>query len=373
MLDFDSTFFKSIIGGLFIGVATSLHLYLEGKLTGISSSIFNCISLNNLSYNLSLLTGMIFISSFMKCFFNRSLTTLTLDGPRFIETDSKFTGDLSLPGFIIAGFLIGFGAKMSNGCTSGHGICGIPRFSKRSIIATVLFIIFGCIFSTIKYYIPFLRPISYAFNSWDSKFIYYGVLILSILVILFLVYQSFKSGLKEKLRDTVVAFVIGCMFSYGLLQSGMLKRHVIIEFLTIGKIWNIQLLYVFASVIGFNIVAFRFIINKGTPRYKEKFDIPENNEIDNKLLLGAAIFGIGWGLSGICPGTSIVGFYLYCPQTLSFFIFMCLGMYVEYVFDGRLTEKANNSTLISKLNKFKSSNSKGPIENSYKLQTQITK
>ena len=158
MINFGSTIINSIIGGAFMALASTLHLYLNGKITGISGAIFRTITLTDFSYNFAFLTGMLFMSSLIKVIFNPMLPPTEIEAPVFMETTAKFVGDLSILGFIIAGFLVGFGAKMANGCTSGHGVCGIPRLSKRSIVAISLFMIFGILMATFRYYVPFLRP-----------------------------------------------------------------------------------------------------------------------------------------------------------------------------------------------------------------------
>jgi len=353
MINTGSTIINSIIGGGIMSLASSLHLYLNGKITGISGAIFRSITLTDFSYNFSFITGMLFLSSFIKLVFDPMAPPETVDSPVFMESPSKFVGDLSIIGFIIAGFLVGFGAKMGNGCTSGHGVCGLPRLSKRSIVAIILFMIFGILTATIRYYIPFFRPSSYAFNVWESSFIYIGMLILSILGFGANVWNVYKSGIKDKVRDILVSFFVGCLFSYGLFESGMIQRHVVLEFLTLGKVWNYQLAFVLGTAVGINLFTFNFILKKiPRPRYKENYDLPTKTEVDNKLCVGAAIFGIGWGLAGICPGPAVLACYLYCPQTLAFFIFCCIGMYIESLFDNKMGEKINNNQFISKVNKF---------------------
>ena len=353
MLDVGSTIINSIIGGAIMALASSLHLYLQGKMTGVSGLLFKCLTLTDFSYNFAFIMGMLFMSAFIKCFFNPLAKPKTVDAPTFLETTSKFVGDLSLPGFIMAGFLVGFGAKMANGCTSGHGVCGLPRLSKRSIVAILIFMIFGMMIATIRYYIPFLRPNSYAFNVWEESYIYYLALFTSLIGFGLNLWNSFKTGIKDKVRDILVSFLIGSLFSFGLIQSGMLQRHVVIEFLTIGRVWNIQLAFVLGAAVGINFFTFNFILNKITrPRYKEKYDLPTSTTVDNKLCVGAAIFGIGWGLSGICPGPAILTCYLYCPQIIAFFIFLCAGMYIESIFDKRISEPINRNNFISKFNKF---------------------
>ena len=353
MINLGSTIINSIIGGAIMALAASLHLYLNGKITGISGAIFRCITLTDFSYNFAFITGMIFISSFLKCFFDPMAPPETVDSPIFMETTSKFVGDLSIIGFMLAGFLVGFGAKMANGCTSGHGVCGLPRLSKRSIVAIILFMVFGILMATVRYYLPFLRPSSYAFNVWETSVINIGVLVLSILGLGANLWKSYRSGIQDKVRDILVSFIIGALFSFGLIQSGMLQRHVVVEFLILGKVWNYQLAFVLATAVGINLFTFNFILKKLTrPRYKENFDLPTKTEVDNKLCVGSAIFGLGWGLAGICPGPCVIACYLYCPQILAFTIFLCIGMYIENLFDNKMGEKINNNQLITKMSKF---------------------
>ena len=87
------------------------------------------------------------ISSFTKeSFFNKIL-----------EDQITYTDSLSIIGFFVSGFLVGFGTKMANGCTSGHGVCGLPRLSKRSFAAVGTFLIFGLGFATLRYHVKFLE------------------------------------------------------------------------------------------------------------------------------------------------------------------------------------------------------------------------
>jgi len=352
MIDSGNPIINSLLGGSIMAISSSLHLYVQGKITGISGTLFKCISRNDFAYGFSFLTGMLFVSSFIKCFFD-PLTSQKFGNYPFLESTSEYVRDLSLPGFLLAGFLVGFGAKMANGCTSGHGVCGLPRMSKRSIVAISFFMIFGMSVATIRYHFPFLRPSSYSYDVWDYSFISNSVLIMSLLGFLFTLMNGFSSGVKNKTRDIMVSFLIGALFSFGLIQSGMLQRHVVIEFLTISKIWNIQLAFVLGSAVGVNFITFNFILRKITkPIFKEKYDLPTSTTVDNKLLCGSAIFGIGWGLSGVCPGPAVLGFYIYCPQMLGFFISLCFGMYIESAYDKKLADSINRNGFISELNIF---------------------
>jgi len=120
---------SALTGGLIIGCAVVLLFYTTGRLAGISGIFANAFtSKSNRSSNLLFLLGL--VVGPLGYFY------LTKTPVNFEITNSYIF-------IIIAGFLVGLGTHMSGGCTSGHGICGISRFSVRSIIATITFIFTG--------------------------------------------------------------------------------------------------------------------------------------------------------------------------------------------------------------------------------------
>ena len=343
MIDSGSTTINSLIGGSIMALASTLHLYIQGKITGISGALFRCISFTEFNYNFSFILGMLAMSSFLKCFYDPSIQYINKYSSTFLETPEKYVADLSLPGFVLAGFLVGFGAKMANGCTSGHGICGVPRLSKRSLVAITLFLIFGTLMSTIRYYHPFLLPENQPYSVWDWSLINYLTLIGSCGIYLLNLLSILRNGINNQLRDNIISFAIGALFAYGLIQSGMLKRHIVVNFLTIATVWEVQLGFVLASAIAINFFTFNFILNKiSKPLFQIGYELPTNTSVDNKLCLGAAIFGLGWGLAGICPGPAVLTCYLYCPQILLFFGSLLAGLYIENYFDKKVANLINS-------------------------------
>ena len=122
---------SALTGGLIIGCAVVLFFYTTGRLAGISGIFANAFtSKENRSSNLLFLLGLV-IGPLGYLYFTK------------IPVNFEITNSYIL--IIIAGFLVGLGTRMGGGCTSGHGICGISRFSIRSIIATITFIISGVI------------------------------------------------------------------------------------------------------------------------------------------------------------------------------------------------------------------------------------
>ncbi len=72
------------------------------------------------------------------------------------DDNEEIIAKQNVAAWIIGGILVGWGTKMANGCTSGHGVCGIPRFAPRSIVATMTFMFAGFALATFRYYYPFL-------------------------------------------------------------------------------------------------------------------------------------------------------------------------------------------------------------------------
>lgn len=123
---------NAIIGGVLIGLAVSLMLLFNGRVTGISGILGGIIKpqKNDINWRVAFVGGLLFGGILLRF----------LKPEAFIQVSSALSID-----YIIAGLLVGFGTLLGNGCTSGHGVCGISRLSIRSIVATLTFILFGVI------------------------------------------------------------------------------------------------------------------------------------------------------------------------------------------------------------------------------------
>ena len=118
---------EAFLGGLIIGVSVVLFYIANGRIAGISGIVNNSIFSNvNRFDNILFVIGLVIGPILYKIIINPEI---------------NFNISNSIPLLIAAGFLVGVGTKIGSGCTSGHGICGISRFSKRSIVATLIFMI----------------------------------------------------------------------------------------------------------------------------------------------------------------------------------------------------------------------------------------
>ena len=123
--------YSALIGGIIIGFAVAIFFYFNGRLVGISGIASNALTEErNKIDNILFLIGLI-IGPIIYTLFNKEQISISISNSYLL--------------LILAGLLVGIGTRVSGGCTSGHGISGIGRFSVRSIIATITFMIVGII------------------------------------------------------------------------------------------------------------------------------------------------------------------------------------------------------------------------------------
>jgi uncharacterized protein len=102
------------------------------------------------------------------------------------------------------------------------------------------------------------------------------------------------------------ALLSGVLFGLGLAISGMTDPNVVIGFLDLFGDFNPALMLVLGGAVGTTLIAFRFVLRRPSPLLADGFQLPTRKDIDARLLIGAGLFGIGWGLAGYCPGPALV-------------------------------------------------------------------
>lgn len=125
----------------------------------------------------------------------------------------------------------------------------------------------------------------------------------------------------------------GLLFGLGLMLSGMTNPANVIGFLALGPGWNPSLGFVFAGALGITVPGFLLVRQRGTRSSAENESAPSGQLIDRHLVLGSALFGLGWGISGFCPGPAIVSAGLLQGAALLFVPAFLIG--------GRIAEKKN--------------------------------
>lgn len=120
--------------------------------------------------------------------------------------------------------------------------------------------------------------------------------------------------------------IAGLLFGAGLFVSGMINPEKVVGFLDIAGAWDPSLAFVMLGGVTVTAMGYRMILRRSQPMFEPKFTLPTRTDIDPSLLLGAGMFGIGWGLGGYCPGPALAGLGFGSPETVVFVFAMLVGM-----------------------------------------------
>jgi uncharacterized membrane protein YedE/YeeE len=127
------------------------------------------------------------------------------------------------------------------------------------------------------------------------------------------------------MAQIAVAFAVGIIFGLGLVVSEMINPARVIGFLNVVGRWDPTLLLVMAGALVVTVPIFPVILRRSSPLLAAQFSLPTKTRVDPPLILGAVIFGAGWGLAGFCPGPALAALASGSPQVILFVIAMILG------------------------------------------------
>lgn len=341
-------------GGVLIGLSAAILLLFSGDILAAS-----CISSSTLLSPRKILIDpsstwkLVFLSSFL-------LISNTVLGIHF-SYDERLEDDPSIPivslyGYLIAGFFTGFGTRLGNGCTSGHGICGMARLSKRSIIAVCIFMASALATATVTAPdMPFSNKITDFLRTekvpkFYNRWLGFGVSMYFVLLTSYAIYNLWRENNKNKVMDTksqspenqdaqtklqqdenntnipinesisklIPAAIAGVIFAVGLAVSQMVLQSKIFGFLNlylfVTESYDPTLITVMVGGCAISWISYQFVKPFGlipNPHAREcpilvsKFDIITSRVINAQLVVGAICFGIGWAVGGLCPGPAI--------------------------------------------------------------------
>lgn len=345
---------SGLIGGGLIGVSAGTLLLFNGDILG-ASGIVSSTALDPIKSltDPSQLWKLVFLSSLL-------LTSTVYYGPTFeLPADGP---SISSTGYMLAGLLVGFGTKLGNGCTTGHGICGLARMSKRSLASVITFM-GSAVASTyltgtdspLSNWTSFLRTESAATTAFTSDALFGGrlltlsVIAAAVTAATVMVYRGGgktfeqQTQVKNAAHKAAPAAVAGGLFAVGLHMSGMIYPTKVVDFLNVAAIssgtWDPTLAAVMGGGLIVSWMAYQFVDtdtctakpNGNIPRCTSlaqlerpialqpgsKWGFPTSTVIDFDLLAGAVMFGTGWGIAGICPGPAILLGALGVPSILT--------------------------------------------------------
>jgi uncharacterized membrane protein YedE/YeeE len=137
------------------------------------------------------------------------------------------------------------------------------------------------------------------------------------------------------MKQNLIALLCGIIFGMGLSLSQMISPNKVLNFLDITGNWDPSLIFVMIGALAVAFVSFKWILKRPAPILAENFQLSRKLSVDKSLLLGAAIFGIGWGMSGYCPGPAVTGLGLLSLES----IIMVAAIYLGFFAYNRLFEQ----------------------------------
>jgi uncharacterized membrane protein YedE/YeeE len=143
--------------------------------------------------------------------------------------------------------------------------------------------------------------------------------------------------------SNVSALLGGGIFGAGLVVSGMTDPQKVLAFLTLNSGWDPALIFVMGSAVIVATIGYWLVNKRAAPLFDSEFYAPASNMLDRPLLGGAALFGVGWGVAGFCPGPALVGLMTLDRRALLFIVAYAVGV---VIFD-KLVSPMLNATKMS--------------------------
>ena len=131
------------------------------------------------------------------------------------------------------------------------------------------------------------------------------------------------------MNDKIISLISGIIFGFGLVISGMTNPEKVLGFLSITHNWDASLIFVMGGAILVFAPFFFLLKNKEVSALGRKIELPKKQDLDKKLVIGSAVFGVGWGLVGLCPGPAIAAIATFDPIVIVFLVSMYAGVIVK--------------------------------------------
>ena len=126
----------------------------------------------------------------------------------------------------------------------------------------------------------------------------------------------------------IITLILGFVFGLGLIISGMTNPDKVLNFLTFNQQWDGSLIIVMAVAMVIMMGAWFWMSKKGTPLFTDKLSLSDLKKVDTRLITGSILFGLGWGLSGVCPGPGLVQLVSLKTEFWLFFASVLGGMWL---------------------------------------------
>ncbi|KAF0203495.1 MAG: hypothetical protein FD173_1783 [Gallionellaceae bacterium] len=137
----------------------------------------------------------------------------------------------------------------------------------------------------------------------------------------------------------IVGLLTGLIFGFGLALSGMTQPEKVLGFLDMAGRWDPSLLFVLGGAVGVTVISFRFILRRKKPVLDSRYYFSDETHIDRSLVIGAVLFGVGWGIGGYCPGPAVTLLAAPSWELWAFLPAMLLGIFLQKFWAARREEK----------------------------------
>ena len=134
--------------------------------------------------------------------------------------------------------------------------------------------------------------------------------------------------MTHSLFRPLAALICGFVFAFGLAISGLANPDKVLRFLTLSENWSPALLFTMGAGIAVTFFGYRRVLNRGA-LFSESLHLPTKTDLDRRLLLGAGIFGLGWGMAGFCPGPALTALSTGFAEPLIFVVAMIAGSLLQ--------------------------------------------
>ncbi len=135
------------------------------------------------------------------------------------------------------------------------------------------------------------------------------------------------SGARDlRAGQWAVALSSGVIFGFGLALAGMTRPEKVRGFLDFAGRWDPSLMFVMGGAVVVHALAYRLVLRRPSPLFAARFALPTRKDVDARLLVGAALFGLGWGLGGFCPGPGITSLVTGASSAVAFVLAMLAGI-----------------------------------------------
>jgi len=315
-------------GGAMITSAIGLNHYFEKRAFDSKQNMI----IPNSKWKINFICGMVFMATIAATFFGFQQNEKQFMRP--FESESIFFKGTGLVQFMLSGLLLGLGVGLSRGSLTKYALYGIPRFNPQVFLTLGTALIFGFSTATVRRGLPLLEGfnLSKKFNEHlDFKLSFFVPLV----ILAFNLFRERKENTAVK--DILRSFSIGSFLAMGMLLAGLGRRHHVLALLSLK---DFSLIYV---IIGAFIAD--LIWSKSNLSAKGEAENIPGRAFNLRNLIGAALFGMGLGISGLTPGSGLLVSPIYLPQILLFFLPFVAGGQMLINFGDRFFEGGSKQPL----------------------------